>query len=85
MDSTVGSWVVTPSGTDGDKVNSYSELKLSGQNTTNNYAGTELMRGLTFKVTLERVNAAYSVEYYRDEVAPENLLGEMCIRDRFRE
>lgn len=75
MDSTVGSWVVTPSGTDGDKVNSYSELKLSGQNTTNNYAGTELMRGLTFKVTLERVNAAYSVEYYRDEVAPENLLG----------
>ena len=43
------------------------------------------MRGLTFKVTLERVNAAYSVEYYRDEVAPENLLGEMCIRDRFRE
>lgn len=75
MDSTVGSWVVTPSGTDGDWVYSYSELKLSGQNTSNNYAGTELMRGLTFKVTLERVNAAYSVEYYQDEVAPENLLG----------
>lgn len=55
--STVGTWTFAPAGSDDgeDYHCTYMNLKLSGQNTTNNYAGTDYMRGLTFTITLERV------------------------------
>lgn len=56
VSDTVGAWSLAPQGDahGGDYRCTYTNLKLSGQNTTNNYAGTDLMRGLTFTVTLER-------------------------------
>lgn len=57
IENTVGAWTFAPAGADdgGDYHCAYTNLKLSGQNTTNNYAGTDHMRGLTFTITLERV------------------------------
>lgn len=54
--NTVGEWSLAPQGDleGGDYLCAYTNLKLSGQNTTNNYAGTDFMRGLAFTITLER-------------------------------
>lgn len=56
VSETVGGWSLAPKGDaeGGDYLSTYANLKLSGQNTTNQYAGTDYMRGLTFTITLER-------------------------------
>lgn len=76
IDNSIGQWMLSPKGAEdgNDYLSTYPNLRLSGQNTPNNYCGTEFMRGLTFTATLERVQAGYSIEYYQDSLDADHLL-----------